>query len=100
MFRRAFMTSSVALAASGVLFSESRGQGAAVRKLAFLVGVSNYYKDGFEDLSYCERDVDELAVELRKHGFTVATLTGKAATKAKLDAWLKEAFDSMSKLSK
>jgi len=46
MFRRAFITSSAALAASGLLFSESRGQADAVRKVAFLVGVSKYHKDG------------------------------------------------------
>ena len=100
MLRRAFITSSAALAASGLLFSESRGQAAAVRKVAFLVGVSKYVKADFDALSYCERDMEELAVELRKHGFTVATLTGAAATKEEVDRWLKSAFASLSKLDK
>jgi len=44
--------------------------------------------------------MEELAVELRRHGFTVATLTGAAATKEEVDRWLKSAFASLSKLDK
>jgi hypothetical protein len=60
MFRRTFTTSSTALLASGVLFSESRSQAAAVRKLAFVAGVSKYQKDGFRDLEYAEVDARDL----------------------------------------
>jgi formylglycine-generating enzyme required for sulfatase activity len=100
MFRRDFITSSVALAASGLLFSESRGQAPAVRKVAFLVGVSRYQKDGFEDLQFADDDARDLAAELKKHGFAVQSVVGPEATLRKITDELSRFFLATKKLSK
>ncbi len=100
MFRRIFMTSSTALLASGVLFSESRGQAAGVRKLAFVAGVSKYQKDGFRNLEYAEDDARDLAAELKKHGFAVLVVVGQEATLGKLTSELSRFFLETKKLSK
>ncbi|MFM7072382.1 MAG: caspase family protein, partial [Planctomycetota bacterium] len=100
MFRRAFMTSGVTLAASSLLLSESRGEAPAVRKLAFVAGVSEYRKHGLSDLKYAENDALDLAAELRKHGFDVLTVVGEEATLGKLTKDLSKFFNDTKKLSK
>jgi formylglycine-generating enzyme required for sulfatase activity len=94
------MTTGVALFASGVLFSESRGQAAAVRKLAFVAGVSKYQKDGLTNLKYAEDDARDLSAELKKHGFAVLTVVGQEATLGKLTDELGRFFSATKKLSK
>jgi formylglycine-generating enzyme required for sulfatase activity len=100
MLRRAFLASTAAVLGAGPMLSTSWGQTAPVQKVAFLVGVSKYKKDGFDNLDYCVRDINELAAELRKHEFKVATLTGDEATKEAVDAWLAKVFESLAKLEK
>jgi formylglycine-generating enzyme required for sulfatase activity len=100
MLRRAFLATTAAVLGAGPMLSTSWGQTAPVQKVAFLVGVSKYQKDGFDNLDYCERDISELAAELRKHEFKVATLTGDEATKEAVDAWLAKVFESLAKLKK
>lgn len=80
MFRQALI---VGLALG---FSLSGSQNVfAAKKVAFLVGVNKYLKNEFRDLSYAERDVTEVAKELRKQGFETTVVLGKQATKANLD---------------
>ncbi|MCA9222293.1 MAG: hypothetical protein KDA71_18325, partial [Planctomycetales bacterium] len=50
------------------------------RKLAFLVGVSRYQKEGLRNLRYAEDDIRELALELRKLGFKTYGVLGAKAT--------------------
>ena len=56
-------------------------------KVALLVGINNYNRRKLEDrpLRFAERDIQELAVELREQQFTVRTLTGANATKVKIE---------------
>lgn len=49
------------------------------RKLAFVVGVSEYQKTGLTNLKYAHKDATELSDELAKHGFEVARFIGKDA---------------------
>lgn len=55
----------------------------AGNNVALLVGVNNYLKRGLADqpLQYAERDVEQLSIELKKQGFDVVVLKGRAATK-------------------
>ncbi len=57
------------------------------KKVALLVGINKYDRRKLEGnpLQFAERDVQELAAVLEKHGFEVRTLTGPAATKARID---------------
>jgi len=66
-------------------------------RVALLIGVNQYDKRGFADhpLQFAERDVDELAKELTKAGFTVRVMksssTGRdRATRAKIETALDE----------
>jgi hypothetical protein len=46
------------------------------KKVALLVGVNQYDNRKFDDLQYAERDVEDLAKELRAAGYAVRLLTG------------------------
>ena len=50
------------------------------RKIAFVVGVSEYHKDGLTNLKYAHKDANDLAAELEKHEFEVTKLIGDDAT--------------------
>ena len=50
MLRRAFLATTAAVLGAGPMLSTSWGQTAPVQKVAFLVGVAKYQKDGFENL--------------------------------------------------
>ena len=51
----------------------------AGKRVALLVGVNKYDKRLFNDLSFAERDVEELAAILEKGGYDVHLLTGRAS---------------------
>ncbi len=76
------------------LTSPAAAQDQPTEKVAFLVGVSKYQKDGLADLHYPENDMRALGDELRKAGFRVTLLLGHEATRdaiaSKLDAFLAE----------
>ena len=65
------------------------------RKIAFVVGVSEYQKDGLTNLNYAHKDANDLAGELGKHDFEVTKLIGKSArhksVSAKLATFLSQA---------
>jgi len=51
----------------------------AGKRVSLLVGVNKYDKRLFNDLSYAERDVEEMATVLEKAGYEVQLLTGSAS---------------------
>jgi TPR repeat protein len=72
------------------------------RKGALLVGVNDYDNRKLEDLKYAERDVEELAKELRTADYEVRLLTGNGAgadraTKANIDKALAEVLRKLTK---
>jgi tetratricopeptide (TPR) repeat protein len=72
------------------------------KKVALLVGVNQYPHKGFSDLRYAERDVNDLATELKKLGFRTELLTGSAsgankATLQNLQRKLNATLDSVTK---
>src|SRR4051794_9638665 len=69
--------------AAGLAFSQK--EAAKPRKVALLVGINKYQKRGFADLSFAERDVEELARLLGGGGFEVELLTGEDATLEKVE---------------
>lgn len=57
------------------------------RKIALIVGVSEYKKDGLENLKYAHKDAKDLAAALgRDNGFEVMLLTQKEAPDAEFRA--------------
>src|SRR5262249_38317932 len=64
-----------AAALAGILFAQ---QAPAGKKVAFLVGINEYEKPGFDTLRYAERDAESLKVELDKLGFRTVLLKGSA----------------------
>jgi TPR repeat protein len=72
------------------------------RKVALLVGVNVYDNRKFDDLQYAERDVTELAKELRTAGYDVRLLTGSGAgadraTKANVEKALADVLKKVTK---
>ena len=72
------------------------------KKVALLVGVNKYQRRGFPDLKYAERDVEDLAVELKKLGFQTSLLKGSAtgatqATRANIETALQKLVASTGK---
>jgi formylglycine-generating enzyme required for sulfatase activity len=100
MQRRTFLQVSAGLTAGCLGHSLLPAQESAPKKLAFLVGVSKYQKDGFDDLNYCERDVEALATVLKAQQFQVVALMGKAATTDAIRKQLTTFFSDLSQLSK
>ena len=75
---------------------------AAARKYALLVGVNEYTNRKFDNLKYAERDVLELAKELRAAGYEVRVLSSGAAgkdqaTRAKIEAAVDEVLKKVTK---
>ncbi len=68
------------------LFSTTAGaQAPASKKLAFLVGVSDYKRDGLANLNYSDDDIEALSVVLEKQlGFEVDVLLREQATLANI----------------
>ncbi len=69
----------------------------ANKKVAFLVGINDYKKPGFHNLSYAQRDVVEMGKELGKHGFEVTTLLGSKATKVVFESTIQKLVAPLSK---
>jgi hypothetical protein len=72
----------------GVVFAgrtASADDQAAGRRVALLVGINAYQKPFFDNLKYAERDVEQMAAQLKALGFEVTTLTGKSATRQAID---------------
>jgi TPR repeat protein len=89
------------LAAAALLAGIALSQpDAKPKKVALLVGVNAYDNRKFEDLQFAERDVTELAKELRAAGYDVRLLTGSGAdraTKANIDKALAEVLKKVTK---
>ena len=98
MNRRRFLSQTAAAAVVAGSYSPMRlGAQEPPVKVALLVGVNRYDKRIFIDkpLEYAERDVSEMATELRTQGFAVRLLLGSStggdrATKANFDRVLQE----------
>ena len=74
--RRLRLLAAFGLALLGLVLPLHAQQKDPSKKVALLVGVSQYQKKGFPDLKYAERDVQELAQVLRQSGFQVQLLLG------------------------
>jgi len=68
------------------------------RKIAFLVGVNDYFKKDLRDLKFAENDVTAVAAELKRLGFETTVLTGRGATREKIRTGLANFIDTASKL--
>ena len=69
-------------------------------KIAFVVGVSEYQKDGLTNLKFAHKDANDLATELDAQGFTVTKLIGKEAKHAIVRSKLKQFVDAAEDLGK
>ncbi len=79
---------------------EAAGQDVNPRKLAFLVGVDEYQKDGLNDLNYSDDDVRELDKVLRGIDFSVELIVGRQATRENVAKRFSFFLDQTKKLSK
>ena len=68
------------LASLLVLFLNMTIVAQEVKKIAFVVGVSEYKKDGLPDLQFAHKDANDLADVLEGQGFSVTRLIGEEAT--------------------
>ena len=68
------------------------------RKIAFLVGVNDYFKKDLRDLQFAENDVTAVAAELKQLGFETTVLTGRGATREKIQTGLANFIGRASKL--
>ena len=68
------------------------------RKIALLVGVSDYFHKNMEDLSYAENDVIAVGKELKRFGFDTQTLTGRDATRQGVSTALEQLIDKTESL--
>lgn len=73
---------------------------AQTRKLAFVVGVSEYQKTGLADLKYAHTDAEALSTELSKQGFEVTKFIAKDAMTKKVREGLKAFIEQTSELHK
>ena len=63
-----------------LLFLGPTVTGQDINKIAFIVGVSEYQKDGLPDLQFAHKDANDQAAALEQLGFTVIRLIGDDAT--------------------
>ena len=65
------------------------------RKIALLVGVSDYQSDDIEDLKFAENDIRVVGSQLKQMGFEVTSLSGEDATRletiATIDSFMEKA---------
>src|SRR5262245_27617914 len=81
-----------ALALGAGTLPRADAQTRSERKVAFVVGVGKYQKDGLRDLHYAESDARDLVQELRKQEFQVDLLVGDQASLAALQAALEKFY--------
>lgn len=62
------------------------------RKIAMVVGISQYHKEGLDDLRFAHKDANDLAQELTNQQFSVIKLIGDQATKAAVEAKLEQFY--------
>ena len=72
----------------------------APRKVAFVVGVSEYQKTGLANLKFAHKDANDLAVELKRQGFEVTKLIGSQAQHEKVRSALDKFIGTTSDLGK
>ena len=70
------------------------------RKIAFVVGVSKYQKDGLTDLKYAHKDANDLSAELAKSGFEVTKFIGAEAKHKAIRSKLEQFIETASELGK
>lgn len=68
------------------------------RKIALLVGISDYFDKNMEDLEFAENDVDVVAEKLQRLGFDTTLLTGRNASQNNIHAVLNDFFEKTAKL--
>jgi uncharacterized caspase-like protein len=73
----------LALCACAALPATAGAQEAKGKKVALLVGVTEYDSDKFATLKYTENDVEELATVLKKSGFDAVVMTNTRGKKDK-----------------
>ena len=71
-----------------------------IRKVAFIVAVSKYQKDGLPNLSFAAKDGTDVAKKLESHGFQVEKLIGAQATKKNVTDKLNAFFGKTRQLNK
>lgn len=73
---------------------------AQTKKLAFVVGVSEYQKAGLTDLQYAHKDAEALSAELTNQGFEVTSFIGDEALTEKVREGLTTFIEETSRLRK
>ena len=76
----------------------AQGQDTTPRKVALLVGVSDYFNKNMEDLSFAENDVQAVGDELGRLGFETNVLAGRDATREKTEKAIDDLMDTASKM--
>lgn len=78
--------------------SLSQIQAQEQKKIAFLVGVSEYQDDSFDDLKYAHHDANLTALHLEAMGFETTVLTNREATESRIQTSLDLFLEKASKL--
>ena len=68
------------------------------QRVAFVVGVSDYFHKNMEDLKYAEKDAVDVGHELKNLGFEVTQITGRYATRQNIQRRLDEFLEMASEL--
>ena len=68
------------------------------RKIALLVGVSDYQSDQVDDLKFAENDIRVVGSQLKLMGFEVTSLSGDQATRDQTIATIDKFMDRASEL--
>ena len=86
--------------ASVLLFGAAVCSAQEQRKIAFIVGVSEYQKDGLTNLNYAHKDANDLATELSGQGFQVTKLIGSDARHQTVRTKLENFIEAAEQLGK
>lgn len=68
------------------------------RKIALLVGVSDYFDKGFNDLQYADNDVRAVGHELQRLGFETTVILGRNATREAVNDAIAKLLDTAATL--
>ena len=68
------------------------------RRMALVVGVSDYFHKNMEDLKFAEKDAKDVGLQLQRLGFEVTEVTGREATKTKVEAEISSFLGKASQL--